>query len=215
MKKNILIIFTVVFALYFWLSSIKDNHRRKVVMSDYKVQLNYQKNLKNLIQDNVIHQLYSNNTALSPQVELNDIEGNTINLLDLLADKNKLVFRFSDQSCMDCVHQELKHLDEIVTQIGIESVLILVDTKNDRLLRILSEKVQFKNQFFSLKDPIQIQIESLGIPYLFTIDKSLIIKNLFIPSIELPMLSLGYYKFIEKEIINDVDKGDLHSLGLL
>lgn len=115
--------------------------------------------------------------------------------------KPKLVFRFSDISCHTCIDQEIGNLKVIESQIGIENILILGSFENNRKAISFSKLSGLDRFNFYSVDyrALNSGLEEEHLPFLFILDQSMSIKNLFIPHYQLPTLSTKYYNVIKKK----------------
>jgi hypothetical protein len=136
---------------------------------------------------------------LSDSLIIMDENKNCIALSSILEVKRNspvLFIRYSALACDICLEEELKLLEDYISRIGLDNIIILASGYNIRGLKVLAKSIPFDLQIY--------QIEETGIPFenknhnLFTfiMNRDLIVKDFFISEKTLPELSKNYYKIL-------------------
>jgi hypothetical protein len=110
----------------------------------------------------------------------------------------KIVFHFSESNCMTCVEKHLPFLEALKEKIGRENVVIVGSYETSDYLFLTLKKYGLDFPVYNLKPKYlsQTLIEKLNTPYVFYIDSSLNIQDVFIPEKMLSKLSERYYQHI-------------------
>lgn len=63
-----------------------------------------------LLDDNIALQLVSEDLTIDPSIRLIDLVGDTVRIDQILNNKNKLVFKFSEMNCETCIEISLNKI---------------------------------------------------------------------------------------------------------
>lgn len=147
-----------------------------------------------------------------------DSAGRKISFKSVVGNGKKLFFRFTPNNCGDCVTAEIASLKKLAGSIGEENIVLLGSYPNSKELEVLKEryKVEFPAYNISITELQENKIEQLNVPYLFTLDSTLMPKNIFIPEKTVPVFSLNYYNIIREnfttEFFNNTRKNNPQTL---
>jgi hypothetical protein len=110
-----------------------------------------------------------------------------IKKLSLLNSENTMFFKYSKLSCNICVEQQMKIL-KLISQENINTKFILLTNYDD-----ISNLYKFKRinnielMFYNLKENHMLPfLDSLNIPYYFTLQNNMMINELFVPEKKTP-----------------------------
>ena len=108
-----------------------------------------------------------------------------------------LVVRCSENNCNECVQFILLKIQKYVNKRNFKIILLL--NYNERnVAKIFRKQFQLKNIPIYNHKMFNLQLEEIGYPYCFIIDKSLRISNIFVPDKTCPDLTCKYLDLIEK-----------------
>jgi hypothetical protein len=145
-----------------------------------KEKLDIKNEQMNVIKENVYNSLLINNIKLSPKIIIRDENGNKYKIEDILTvGKEKLIFRFHESYCSPCIKKYISRIKKCVDKSGNNNVIILAAFSNPITLKEKFDVSGIKTFFYDEKI---LGFDSNEIPYLYTIDKSLISCNGFIPN---------------------------------
>lgn len=170
---------------------VRDKDRRQERMSESISRLN-----KNnyILESNSLCQFKYNGRVLR-DFTVTDMHNVPHKLSSLFSgDGFKLIFKISHKNCTPCIDNELENLYRVSEKIGVDKIVILCESANMR---------EFVAYFRALAYPFTcyyIEEDSFGdilskenIPFVFLMNEELRIRNLFIPSKELPNYAREYY----------------------
>lgn len=172
----------------------------------------------NFISDSVIISTLSSNLKflsqnsgfkISPDLILPIEDGKEIKLSDLCTGKHRLVFRYNEFTCQDCIHKEMGNIKAISEKIGANNVLVLASYENQHDFYINKRVNNIDLPIYNIPlKSFDNTIENYNIPYIFILGDKGEVKNLFIPNKYLPSLTEEYFLDIMKYFKNP-DCGDL------
>lgn len=127
-----------------------------------------------------------------------DDSGRQVKLLSLLDGGPKLVFRFTEYDCSDCVEAQLGMIAQLTNSIGKENVVFLVSYSSNHALSLLKQNYHLKGVMFNvgLQALQNWDIEGLNTPYCFIADRDGL-YNFFVPVKSIPTLSAIYYNNVQ------------------
>lgn len=186
---SILAICNVVLVVRIW-----DKDRRQARMSEAVSRLN---KCNIILENNSLCQFKYNDRQLS-DFTVTDIYNVPHKLSSLCnGDEFKLVFKISHKNCTPCIDNELEQLYRISEKIGIDKIVVLCESENIR---------EFVAYFRAMECPFTcfyIEENSFGdilkdenVPFIFLMNRELKLRNLFIPSRELPDYAGAYYRLM-------------------
>lgn len=159
-------------------------------LADSMLVLQLAKNI-NLMSENSAFEILDN-----PQLESES--GEIIHLKDIEIDKYKLLLRYNEFTCMNCVYKEMGNIKELVESIGVENVLLLGAYRNRNYLFRNKRINQIKLPVFNMPlGALKNKVEHINLPYMFLVDNNWRVQNFFIPHKELPQLSRTYFEIIK------------------
>ena len=159
------------------------------------------KRYKNELNSMIIHsydEIVIENDYISDSVFVVNTKFDTLNFKDLLGDKPKVFFHYSDKECSACLQVQFELLKQFQDSLGSENVIILANVSSLRQPSVVFR--QFKLRFpiyqiinHGLLTMTQVEIRN---PYYFISSKDNIIKNVHIPDKGFPELTMHYFRTI-------------------
>lgn len=157
-------------------------------------------NASNLLKAHIFQQVLYSNLKISKEMKVVNERNEAGQLVELVAKGGvpKVIFRFSESHCIDCILAELNQLKELAGVIGRENVLLLTSWSgsNDLLLFKKNYNVDLPLYNIPADQLAANKIEHLNFPYLFVMDSDFSPVMVFIPEKELPGLSKNYYRLV-------------------
>lgn len=137
---------------------------------------------------------YEETVSLSPYYPLKDSEGRQYRA-DSIFRKDKIVFRFTQHDCEDCIQSEIEH----IRQSGLSKQVIGIASYNNlRVLRMALQKYRIDFPVFFLpfereKDVFPVT-ETIRRPFVFLMTPHLQARYYFSPDAAFPNMSQRYYQ---------------------
>ena len=125
----------------------------------------------------------------------------SLHLLDLLSDKPKLVYFFSEQSCTVCSHPFLKKIVNLSEKIGKENVLIVGKFLNHRNYKSFLQDNIIEHEIYRIGCDLNLFPEYNDYAMAFLLSNNRIIDKLIIVDKTNVLLSDNYIKLIEKQFL--------------
>lgn len=194
--KNRTFVFLIIL---FFISSCQEEMKKNKV-SGISGDINLNNNLRNVINEVDKITLKSENNIIKDLIFF-DLDNYAYSLKELVGDNLKIVFRFSDKHCSSCIEHTLKYLKKIENKIGIDNIIIMGDFKNRHshsiFVRLNSGILQ---KVYNYNENLKLPVDSLSLPYIFTINNSLRTKNVFVPLKEVPKRTSNSFSELESKI---------------
>lgn len=113
-------------------------------------------------------------------------------------DEFKIILKISHRNCTPCVDNELENLYRISKKIGIDQIVVLCESGNMREFTAYFKALEYPFTCFYIAEENSLQdvIRQENVPFVFLMNRDLRIRNLFIPSKELPDYSKAYYNMM-------------------
>lgn len=141
-----------------------------------------------------------------PYYIVKDVDGQP-HRLDSLFKTPKLVFRFSQSNCDQCIHTEMKHLSKLGL---LDDVIGLAGYDNIRKVKLAKRQYDVKFPIYYLPTTSGSVLpdakEQSGMPYFFYVDQQLRARYVFTPSQEFPDVSRQYLNEIKELKRGGTDK---------
>lgn len=153
---------------------------------------NIQAQLLDALTDNITLSYRVANTPYNYTLE--DVNGNRVNILPASSREKKIVFRYSELNCNICIDSAFARFSAFADRIGDSSAVILVESISldylSKLIRLNQIKLQNIFSIVGKSEPAWVSEH----PFLFVLDASGKICDVFFPMKELPALSDKYYE---------------------
>ncbi len=150
-------------------------------------------------------ELSSIGTFFPDTIKVESESKNVISLKDILKNNNKtLIYRYSATQCKMCIDSQLEILSSLFTSNNKYNIILLASNYlNIRDLIILKKRHSLHFPIYLLcNDHLPIDVDSLGVPYFFLLDKDMEPQNVFVPQKEMPSFSVEYLTSIKEQIMN-------------
>ncbi|WP_111310029.1 hypothetical protein [Confluentibacter sediminis] len=180
----ITLILTVLFTVYTFLSINNDLQlRNDFLKEENKNQSKKSNDLKGKFKQTFMNSLYYDNTDLSQKdIQLSKSKSESIAFKSIIGEKNRLVYRISDDVCSICFDQVIEELKKFYDKKDIEDIIILVPLDRMRELKSYFDELKCNIPFYGIsKNGLGLGIDQYS-PFFFYIDKSMLVKHVFIPA---------------------------------
>lgn len=152
----------------------------------------------NLLQQTILLQSASFNQMEVHTDSVVDIRGKRVALRTIFRHQ-KLVFRFTEENCNECIDAELRGLKELSVFVGDTNIVVLGSYARQRDFKIICQTYHIDFPVYNIASTfISSPIENVNRPYLFVLDSSLNVSYLFVPNKEMPDLSTAFYQMVSK-----------------
>jgi len=184
MNKAYLILITILFALLSVFSTVKYYF---CSTSEKESTL-----VENFIEREKIQ--YSNNGSFinltTNLYEISNKQKNAYSIDEIITDEYTLVFYFTEINCQVCVKQVFK----IIQELNIQKVLFISRFSSARNLLVFKNVNDFQGNFYMIESTTELNgaMDSNNLPYLFILDSSGKIHDLFVPDKSIPNLTKSY-----------------------
>jgi len=136
---------------------------------------------------------------ISRSLKLSKENGEEVVLSKLLDNEYKIVFRYSEFTCMDCIRKEMGNMKALSEKIGKNNILVLASFDNQRDFYINKRVNNIDLPIYNIPlKSLDNTIENFNIPYIFILDKDCSVSNIFLPYRDMPHLTEEYFKDIIK-----------------
>lgn len=117
-----------------------------------------------------------------------DIENKPFLLKQLLDNDTKLIFKFSESNCSLCIDHSLRYIEKYQNKIGVANIIIIGDFFNRKSFLVFSKlNPLIQSKVYKLnKEVLELPIDDLNKPYLFSANPFLEIDLFFVPLKEIP-----------------------------
>jgi hypothetical protein len=141
--------------------------------------------------------LNNDNLMLDNNLKVSDLDGKTSLLKEIIGDSVKLIVRFADTNCEECLRFLTVKLLRLTQENNWDrnNILFLALYDNSRNLGIIKNRLHMDFPVY-LAENLLIPAESLNFPYCFTTDNAMRISHLFIPDKHQGNYSNTYFKLI-------------------
>ncbi len=164
----------------------------------YNLSNNRADKLKNYYIERSKKSIDSEGIYLSRDLFIEDLNQETIPLLDLVNDPFSLVFYFNESSCMTCIETEIQRLKENLSN-EYDKVLILISGMSSHDVSYFQKQHHINFEVYIIdRDELPLPIKDFDIPFAFLLRYDGLIQSIFIPELYEKRLSNDYYNHIRK-----------------
>jgi len=152
----------------------------------------------NILTQNSIMQYEMENDLVDGKIKVVNTDFDTIELKDILSEKDKLIFHFSDQECSECLAKQFEILCELQDSIGIDNAIILSTSKSLRQLSVVYRQNKLKFKLYQIPDYkyFTSKQKDLNRPFYFLSSRDCILHNVHIPDKSMVPLTRIYLRTI-------------------
>ena len=124
----------------------------------------------------------------------------TLSITDLLTTK-KLIYRFSELHCDSCIINEFENLKKMLLSklFKIENLIVISYYQSPRNLYLFKRLNNLQNfEIYNLENNSlgSFELETMGVPYFFILNKELKMSNTFVPIKQVNKRTDDYFKRI-------------------
>ena len=152
-----------------------------------------------LLLKNMKAQLASEGQSINVAMKIKGSDSNEILLGNVVGERPKLIFRFSELNCTTCVDSQFYMIKKYQQIVGASNIIILTSSNSERNAFLFNRDEHLQCPVYSVPfDELGLPIEDLNIPYYFIVDKDLTAKLIHIPAKELPLFTDEYFSVLIK-----------------
>lgn len=201
--KNKIYIVIIIFLLLVNIFSLWNNKQSN---KDNKFLKNYieRKNsrdsvlLNSIMRENIRLTKYAS-FKIDKNLELVNEKQDSLSLCKIPFNDKKMVFRYNEFACSDCIHKEFSVLKKYEEAIGKDNIVIFASYHSIKDLYINKRVNRLDMDVYNLKlGTLDNEMDKYNIPYIFVYDKNYNVSNLFIPNKDSPKMTEIYLKNIVK-----------------
>ena len=134
--------------------------------------------------------------VLNNNLLLQSTDGKFHKLNDLVGNKPKLVFRYSQLDCDVCVDSVLATLNMITGKKILNNLIIIADFQNERDFKIYEISKKHIYPIYNIAGShLGLSLEHKNLPFLFILSGKLRVTKLFVPFKEIPYQTQEYIKY--------------------
>lgn len=123
-------------------------------------------------------QLYSENRQISKEILLKTLDGSKLQIEDVFLTP-KIVIYWDQYNCSACYQSHFMDINGIMRQLGKENFAFVGNFESLRELDVFVRTEGIKCNAYLCKDKLDIPIENSDMPFVFYMNKSLRIENVF------------------------------------
>lgn len=152
----IFIILVLSCLLYF---TIKKSNFYQKTTEEYNVELLLYKHDKKNSKEIFSRQIFSEYKYLDSTIIISDVRNKKIPLKELI-DTPKLIYRFSETSCMPCVLNDASILNELSDSIGVDNIILISKFDKINRLKIFHNQNGLKYRSYNYTNRFGISLET-------------------------------------------------------
>lgn len=157
------------------------------VMKDYE-----RFSILSSVWDNRILELSSIGFDISG-VALRDVDGNIVDLSEVIESKEITVFRFSTNQCNTCYESQLEIIGDLMHTTQSDMIFIVSVDTNIMQVELMRKQHSIDAKVYGLCDEyLSMPVDSAGKPYYFRLSSDCKPKDLFVPDKNFPELTIQY-----------------------
>jgi uncharacterized HAD superfamily protein len=159
----------------------------------------------NFLINNVVKQL-ENSGAILNNVMIEDFNNKTYQLKELIKDRSKLIFMFSELNCQTCIDMQLPNIEQLSKDIGAENIILLASYSNKRDLVQFARINNIKLEIYNFdKSEIEIPLIDTNVPFFFILNPNLTSTCFFIPEKSMPKHTIAYLNIVKHRFFNQLN----------
>jgi len=177
------------------------NTKQEELTQVYLNELNQKNKTNSLLMDevklfeNALYQNYNADSLCFDNKQCTTSELKNTTLGDVFNSK-RVVFRFSNNDCMDCVYQTLELVDSLSNRIGKDNIVVVAEGYDDRSLLAFGEGNNIKPLLINEPEGL-FKGKLLKSPVFFIVDDYLKTSHYFTPDKFLAYRTLQYFNTIQ------------------
>lgn len=186
--------FKITTALLLILNIVLIIHTFLTKKSEGKIQL-----VNNYYDENRMIEKIDEGKYISPNTSFKNLNEERILLKDLVKNKPKILFRYSNRNCWSCVEKLLKRINSYkIDSLLKKNIVIIASYDEYRPFTVMHKNIDwgFEPYFFSEKFDY-LNADKLNQPYLMVLDSSFHSKMFFFPNIDDETSLRGYFDLVQ------------------
>lgn len=197
---TIILILSIILNL--WLNVL--NKKLTFDIKKYLRKIELLKETNEQLKANLLKSVFSKDYKLSPDLELYNTDGSLCRIDSILLFKPKLFFRYTKLNCNLCVGRQIQLLKTFIDTIGKENIIVLADLDQIRYISAFKRVNDLNCEILLLgRFDLDAQVNSLEAPYYFISSNNQEVKNIFIPIIDMPDLTRGYFSLVKNSFMKE------------
>lgn len=162
--------------------------------------------LKNqFLLNNIMIQLKYSDFLLN-DFKVTKLSGKTKRLKQLIKDKPKLIFMFSELNCKTCIDMQLPNVNKVSEIIGSGNMIILASYAYKRDLIQFMRMNKINLDVYNIdKANFNLPLFDENVPFFFIIEPDLTCSCLFVPDKSMPKYTEVYFNFIMDRFSSNVN----------
>ncbi|HTO16601.1 MAG TPA: hypothetical protein VLZ83_12580 [Edaphocola sp.] len=159
-----------------------------------------------ILTNNMQLQWLGEGVAINEKLILENEDSEMISLKEILEYDKKLIFRFSDMACNECIDAQMNMLKNHSASFN-ENDIILIASGNKRNLLIKKNEFQLPFMIYFIEyEGLHFELERMNTPYYFVIDRNIIADLVFVPAKEIPLPTINYFNMLKDRFDNTLLK---------
>lgn len=166
------------------------------------VKNNYLLKIKNDYYSQLIRWLQvSSQTIISGDLKLRNEDGDDIFLNEVIDDKPKLIFRYSELDCNICIESQINFIKDFLKKHDKNDLVMLANYKNSKSIDQFKIINDFNHDIYNV-EILDSTLLNLNFPFYFILDNKYKPKMFFFPSKSFPEETKSFFQMIEKMCFN-------------
>jgi hypothetical protein len=203
MYKNILLVVGVLFLIMLDVAFILLNKGLKSKLNaleySYEVLFNQDSLKCKMFEENILQYSSNSGKKLDENLELVSENGQKTTFKELTLKRPVIIFKYFQESCHSCIENEFRIMKEVFSEDELQKIIIITTEKEAFKLNRIKRMNQINNHLYTINDKDKgLPVDELRAPYMFVINDSYYVENLFIPVKFNTATSITYYKHIKQ-----------------
>lgn len=200
-NRALLITISILFIIDIFLVVICKGLFNKVEYCTLRNEILKQKDSLNIkkYQDYILRLSINNSKKINENIALIAENGQKIILKEIIKSEPKIFFKYFKESCYSCVEKEFWNMRKVFSEKDLKEIIILTNDNLKYRISFFKQENQLNNPVFIVNQDFSIPIDSMKLPYLFTLDNKGTLNNLFVPIESDDSLSIKYYKILKNK----------------
>ena len=145
----------------------------------------------------------ANQISFPPKLTLQNELGNVVLLSNLVGEKPKLVFRYSQLNCNICVDSQMDFVKKFANKYGYDKLIMVSNYKFKKNIFQFKTLNNINNEIYNI-EVLDSALDILNIPYYFILDKDCHPTKFHFPEKIFPENTKEYFKSIEDQYFKDL-----------
>lgn len=130
-----------------------------------------------------------------------DTNNDSFLLSELVGNKTKVIFRFSDSHCSYCIEHAMEYFEKKEKEIGAYDLIMAGNFANRHSHSIYTRlNPAIRQKIYNCTESFELPVDSLSLPYIIIINESLETENIFVPLKEVPKRTGEFFKKLDESL---------------